>query len=167
MDSTGITLPVKSPPASGSDHDVSFRDVEIDAGSHTIVLRRPLTLDLGAVAKGLAVDAAAQELKEFRDFVIDAGGDLYFSGCNRQGEPWSIGIRHPRARDELVERFRISDRAVCTSGDYERGRHILDARCGGAVQKVASATVIAPVRCSRTHLRRPRSCSVPRTASRF
>jgi thiamine biosynthesis lipoprotein len=130
--------------ASGTDEDVSFRDVEIDVHDHTILLRRPLTLDLGAVAKGLAVDAAAQELKQFRDFVIDAGGDLYFSGCNRQGEPWSAGIRHPRARDELVDRFRISDRAVCTSGDYERGPHILDARCGATAEAVASATVVAP-----------------------
>lgn len=129
--------------ASGSDQDVSFRDVEMDARSHTILLRRPLTLDLGAVAKGLAVDAAAQELKPFRDFAIDAGGDLYFSGCNRQGKPWSAGIRHPRARGELLDRFRISDQAVCTSGDYERGRHILDPRCGAAAQVVASATVVA------------------------
>ncbi len=38
----------------------------------TILLRRPLTLDLGAVAKGLAVDAAALELQTYRDFCIDA-----------------------------------------------------------------------------------------------
>ena len=42
--------------------DVSFRDVELDAQNQTILLRRPLTLDLGAVAKGLAVDAAAREI---------------------------------------------------------------------------------------------------------
>jgi FAD:protein FMN transferase len=130
--------------APGSDDGISFRDVEIDARHRTILLRRPLTLDLGAVAKGLAVDAAARELRPFRDFAIDAGGDLYLAGCNPQGEPWSAGIRHPRLRGELVDRFRISDQAVCTSGDYERGQHILDPRHGEAAHGVASATVVAP-----------------------
>ena len=55
-------------------------------------LHRPLTLDLGAVAKGLAVDAAARELAPFRNFAIDAGGDLYLGGCNDHGERWTVGI---------------------------------------------------------------------------
>lgn len=129
--------------APGTD-DVSFRDIELDAGRQTIVLKRPLTLDLGAVAKGLAVDAAAQELKPFRHFCIDAGGDIYCAGKNPQGEPWRVGIRHPRRRDELIDQFRVSDAAVCTSGDYERGSHILDPRDPGAAPRIASATVIAP-----------------------
>jgi thiamine biosynthesis lipoprotein len=127
-----------------SDADTSFRDVEIDTDERTILLRRPLTLDLGAVAKGLAVDAAAQELLPYRNFAIDAGGDLYLAGCNPRGEPWSAGIRHPRIRGALVERFRVSDRAVCTSGNYQRGAHILDPRRGGAADTIASATVVAP-----------------------
>jgi thiamine biosynthesis lipoprotein len=122
----------------------SFRDVVLDANDHTILLKRPLTLDLGAVAKGLAVDAAARELQAFRDFCIDAGGDIYCGGCNSKGEPWSVGIRHPRHRDELVDRILVTDCAVCTSGDYERGPHILDPRDAAAALRVASATVIAP-----------------------
>lgn len=129
--------------APGAD-DASFRDIVLDAGQRTILLERPLTLDLGAVAKGLAVDAAAQELKPFRHFCIDAGGDIYCGGMNPRGQPWSVGIRHPRRRDELVDQVRVSDRAVCTSGDYERGGHILDPRDPGAALRVASATVIAP-----------------------
>jgi thiamine biosynthesis lipoprotein len=135
---TGATID-----APGTD-DVSFRDVVLDANQHTILLRRPLTLDLGAVAKGLAVDAAAHELQPFRDFCIDAGGDIYFGGHSPAGKPWRVGIRHPRRRDQIVERVDVSDCAVCTSGDYERGAHILDPRDAAAVPRVASATVIAP-----------------------
>jgi thiamine biosynthesis lipoprotein len=124
--------------------NVSFRDVEIDAEHRTILLRRPLTLDLGAVAKGLAVDAAARELRPYRNFAIDAGGDLFFGGCNPRGESWCAGVRHPCLRGELIDRFRISDGAVCTSGAYERGPHILDPRSGQAAHAVASATVVAP-----------------------
>ncbi len=127
-----------------ADAGISFRDVEIDTHERTILLRRPLTLDLGAVAKGLAIDVAARELLPFRNFAIDAGGDLYLAGSNSRGELWSAGIRHPHLHGELVDRFRISDRAVCTSGNYERGQHILDPRAGAAAHGVASATVVAP-----------------------
>ncbi len=130
---------------------VSYRDVSLDAERKTITLLRPLILDLGAVAKGLAVDLAARELQEFTNFAINAGGDLYLGGCNPNGERWSIGIRHPRSDNELIQALRVSKRAVCTSGDYERrsaaeeqGHHILDPRTGSSAKTVASVTVIAP-----------------------
>jgi thiamine biosynthesis lipoprotein len=130
--------------------DATYRDIDLDCEERTITLRRPLTLDLGAVAKGLAVDMAARELAPFRDFAIDAGGDLYLGGSNPQGEPWCVGIRHPRREGELIESLRASNQAVCTSGDYERpvpgdgeGHHILDPRSGESAYAVASATVVA------------------------
>jgi thiamine biosynthesis lipoprotein len=123
---------------------VSYRDVRLDPEHKTITLVRPLLLDLGAVVKGLAVDAAARELQPFTDFAIDAGGDLYLGGCNAKGAPWSVGIRHPRQDDELIDSLHVTNKAVCTSGDYERGRHILDPRSGEPPHAVASATVVAP-----------------------
>jgi thiamine biosynthesis lipoprotein len=131
-------------PTAGPGTDASYRDIEIDSDRQTITLRRPLTLDLGAVAKGLAVDAAARELAPFRDFAIDAGGDLYLGGHNEHGTPWSVGIRHPRIDRELIDRLAVSDTAVCTSGDYERVDHILDPRIGDSPTTCASVTVIAP-----------------------
>jgi len=126
------------------DVDASFRDVVLDEDARTILLTRPLTLDLGAVAKGLAVDTAARELQPYRDFCIDAGGDIFCGGRNPAGMPWSVGIRHPRDHEQLIDRLQVSDCAVCTSGDYERGAHIIDPRGAGAAPRLASATVIAP-----------------------
>ena len=129
--------------------NVSYRDVRLDPAQKTITLIRPLVLDLGAVAKGLAVDLAARELQPFEHFAIDAGGDLYLSGRNEIGGPWRIGIRHPRADGELLATLTVSDCAVCTSGDYERdgartdGHHLLDPRTGQAATSIASATVVA------------------------
>ena len=132
-----------------ADEGVSYRDIELDDESRSIRLRRQLTLDLGAVAKGLAVDMAARELQPFRDFAIDAGGDLYLGGLNGRGEPWTIGIRHPR-EGGMMATIEASDQAVCTSGDYEREattgqteHHIFDPRTGKSPNDVASATVIA------------------------
>ena len=139
--------PVRSAP--GPDSDASYRDISLDPDRRTITLHRPLMLDLGAVAKGLAVDTAARELEPFTNFAIDAGGDLYLSGSNEQGVPWSVGIRHPREEHRLIASLRVSNQAVCTSGDYERRdangteHHILDPRTGASPGAVASATVVA------------------------
>jgi thiamine biosynthesis lipoprotein len=134
---------VVRPPGAGGD-DVSYRDVVVDPDRRTIMLRCALTLDLGAVAKGLAIDTAARELQPFRDFAIDAGGDLYLGGLNRDGAAWAVGIRHPRRDRETIDMLRVSNKAVCTSGDYERPDHIVDLRVGARPGMVASATVVAP-----------------------
>jgi thiamine biosynthesis lipoprotein len=134
-----------------ADSGVSYLDVRVDPERSTITLLRPLLLDLGAVVKGLAVDAAARELQPFTDFAIDAGGDLYLGGHNPKGAPWSVGIRHPRLDGELIDSLHVTNKAVCTSGDYERPspdegneHHILDPRTGASPHAVASATVVAP-----------------------
>ena len=144
--------PVKIAPASS--RGATFHDVELDAEARTITLRRPLLLDLGAVAKGLAIDMAAKELHDdgYDDFTVDAGGDLYLAGSNAAGEPWSVGIRHPRREGELIESLRVSNVAVCTSGDYERRasgdnaaieHHIIDPRTGASANRCASVTTLA------------------------
>jgi FAD:protein FMN transferase len=91
-----------------------------------------------------------RELRPFENFAVDAGGDLYLGGCSPTGEPWSIGIRHPRRDNELLCSLPVSNRAVCTSGDYERqspiedkGHHILNPRTGVTANDVASVTVVA------------------------
>lgn len=139
---TGESVPAHAAPAA------SWRDIELDPERRTIFLRRPLTLDLASVVKGLAIDLAARELAPFHDFAIDAGGDLYLSGANEEAQAWCVGISHPRRDGELIASFRVTDCAVCTSGDYERqsagGHHILDPATGASAQAAASVTVIAP-----------------------
>lgn len=130
--------------------DVSYRDVELDVGARTITLHRPLLLDLGAVAKGLAVDMAARELAPFVNFAVDAGGDVFLGGHNAEGGTWTVGIRHPRDATQMLETLQISERAVCTSGDYARhvpgqvaAHHIMQPLTGASTTTVASVTVVA------------------------
>jgi thiamine biosynthesis lipoprotein len=132
-----------------ADAAASFRDIRFGTG-RTITLRRPLVLDLGAVAKGLAIDLASCELLAFDNFCVEAGGDLFAAGHNAEGHPWQIGVQDPLDPDALATTLDISDRAVCTSGTYERrtadgsGHHLLDPRTGEPVAGLASVTVIAP-----------------------
>jgi thiamine biosynthesis lipoprotein len=118
--------------------------VAVDDHERTVTLHAPVVFDLGAVAKGLAIDLASRELQPFENFAIDAGGDLYLGGVNAAGEPWSVGIRDPHHPNAFVDTLRVSDAAVCTSATYERGDHILDPRRGRPAGVVASVTVIAP-----------------------
>jgi thiamine biosynthesis lipoprotein len=140
-----IVEPVRAMPA-------SYRDVEVDAINSTITLHRPLQLDLGAVAKGFAIDLAAKELFPFDNFAISAGGDLFVAGHNETGANWAIGIRHPRCQNTMIDTVRVSNSSVCTSGDYERvspsdgtSHHLLDPRAGTSASCSVSATVVAPV----------------------
>lgn len=141
---TGVTSTVDM----AIDVAATWRDVECDPLARTVTLTRPLLLDLGGVAKGLAIDLAVRELRSSRNFAVDAGGDLYLGGCNHEGLPWSVGVRHPREAGAVIDVWAVTDAAVCTSGDYERaatqGHHLLDPRTGHSAEALASATVLAP-----------------------
>jgi thiamine biosynthesis lipoprotein len=126
----------------------TWRDVVLDAGRRTVLLRRPLLLDLGGIAKGLAIDLALCELRAFPGAAVDAGGDVAVRGRSPRGGPWRVGIRHPRRPGTLCATLQLDEGAVCTSGDYERrsgdGGHHVHPGSGRPVDQVASCTVVAP-----------------------
>ncbi len=118
------------------------------------LLSPDVKLDLAGIAKGYAVDEIARILRAggFRNFFVDAGGDIYVGGQSCPGRPWRIGIRDPQKKDGIVDIVELTNRAVTTSGGYEqyveiKGRpysHIIDPRTGYPQNKIISATVIAP-----------------------
>ena len=112
-----------------------------------------MKIDLGAIAKGYALDCAVKKLKEkgIKSCLINAGGQVYCLG-KRFGRPWRVAIRDPRGKGvgSLLE---LADQSVATSGDYEqyfmknnkRYGHILDPKTGyPADSGVIAVTVIAP-----------------------
>jgi thiamine biosynthesis lipoprotein len=134
--------------------EIDYRHVHVDEAASTIRFDAAgVRINLGGIAKGYAVEHAAEMLKRagVEHAVLNAGGDTRVIG-DRLGKPWIIGIRHPRLADEVVTRLPIVDQAISTSGDYERffeedGRryhHILNPATGEPAQGVVSATVIGP-----------------------
>lgn len=110
-------------------------------------------IDLGAIAKGYAIDCAVKKLKEgnIKNCLINAGGDIYCLGT-KLGKPWEVAIQDPREND-LIGYLELKDQAVATSGDYaqyftrknKRYSHIFNPRTGFPVHSgVISVTVIAP-----------------------
>lgn len=136
--------------AEAADPSADWRDVHLDDSNRTIALERPLLLDLGGVAKGMALDLASRDLASLGHFVVDAGGDLYLGGHGANDASWTVGIRHPERDDVLLDHIRVRNQAVCTSGVYERrsatkpeARHVVDPRTGSYPRDLMSATVVA------------------------
>jgi FAD:protein FMN transferase len=125
---------------------VSYKDIFVDEINRTILIQKPLILDLGALAKGMTIDLAAKILSPIERFLINAGGDIY-----AKGGPWKIGIQHPEKRNEYIIEVDVSDQALCTSGGYERRstvkndvHHIIDPITNLSPTGIISATVLAP-----------------------
>jgi thiamine biosynthesis lipoprotein len=134
-----------------------WRHVDLSVGSGKGVLRfgdRDLHLDLGGIGKGYSIDRAVQALRDrgIQHAIVNLGGDLYALGESPEGGAWRVGIKSPDDLRSVVREFEVSDRAVATSGDYERffryrGKryhHLMDpATASPRETRVRSVTVLA------------------------
>lgn len=130
---------------------VDYRKIRLETEGRRVSLALPgMRLGLGGIAKGYAIGRAVQVLRRegVRASIVDAGGDLQVTG-DRFGEPWRVGLMHPRKK-EIILAFSVRDgEAVVTSGDYERFalhngiryHHILDPKTGFPARGLSSVTV--------------------------
>lgn len=124
-----------------------------DDGSQVHYAKPEVYVDLGGIAKGHAVDQVTALLRKAGVTMasISAGGDSRIIG-DRQGEPWTVGVRDPRNKDGVAVLLPLIDTAVSTSGDYERFfekdgvryHHILDPDTGNSARGSLSVTIIGP-----------------------
>lgn len=116
-----------------------------------------VALDLGGIAKGHGVDRAAAILQSWgiAHALVNVGGDLVVLGESPDGDPWEVGVRDPADSARLAATLEVSDRAIATSGDYERffdhGRrryhHILDPATGEPRRAETRSVTIAGPTC--------------------
>jgi thiamine biosynthesis lipoprotein len=101
--------------------------------------------DPSGLVKGWAIFQAALLLKNlgFEDFFIDAGGDVQ-ALRNYNAEPWTLGIRNPFNRSQIIKTLNIRNEGVATSGTYIRGQHIYNPHHPAQpLTEIVSLTVIA------------------------
>jgi FAD:protein FMN transferase len=129
--------------------------IVVDVSTGRVQILSGTTIDLGAIAKGYAVDAALASLIDLGVYgaMVNGGGDIATFGRSAAGDKWRIGIRHPRG--DAMQYFGVvtlSDGAIATTGDYERGyeigdtvySHIIDPENAQPVNgPVVSATIVA------------------------
>jgi thiamine biosynthesis lipoprotein len=132
---------------------VGWRGLELDARTRSARLARAgMRIDLGGLAKGHAVDNAAEILAHHgvTHAHVAAGGASRVIG-DRCGRPWTIGVRDPRRAGEVLALLPLVDTAIASSGDHGRFfeqdgvRHhpIVDPATGRSPNAVRSATVLA------------------------
>ncbi|MCC7074459.1 MAG: FAD:protein FMN transferase [Deltaproteobacteria bacterium] len=133
---------------------IDYRGLVVDDVKGTAHLTRAgMKVGLGGIAKGWALDRAADLLRKrgITSFLLSAGGQVY-AGGSKGGVPWQVGVRDPRGGpDEFFAVLEVVDVSVSTSGDYERFfeqdgvryHHILDPKTGMPSRGLRSATVIA------------------------
>ncbi|HEX7741189.1 MAG TPA: FAD:protein FMN transferase, partial [Sphingobium sp.] len=84
-----------------------------------------VTLDFSGIAKGFAVDAVAQALRDLgaRHFLVEIGGELRGEGVRPDGQPWWVDVEAPPGLSLPTLRIALCGLSVATSGDYRRFRH--------------------------------------------
>lgn len=144
-------------PTDAAIHDamqhVGWRYLAVDRVHPAVSLAKPgMAIDLGATAKGYAVDRAIALLKSrgMTRARVDAGGNQGVWG--KPTDHWTFGVKHPRQEGDVLGMIRLSGGGIATAGDAERGfwkdgvryGHILNPATGRPATGMLSVTVVAP-----------------------
>lgn len=135
---------------------VDYKDININKTDSSARLEKPgQIVDLGGIAKGHAGDEAIKIYKKYgiKSAYANLGGNVVVLGSKPDGNPWRVGIQNPRAENGVyIGIVPVTDKAVVTSGDYERFfeeddkkyHHILNPKTGyPADSGLISTTIIA------------------------
>ena len=135
---------------------IVYQHLRLDPTSSSAGFDQPgMSLDLGGIAKGFAVDRAYDRLigSTPANALINLGGNIRCYGKATPERPWKIGVRDPFDTDNMLGSLTIaSGMAVATSGNYERfvtikGKryaHIIDPRSGYPVKGMVGVTILSP-----------------------
>ena len=133
---------------------VDYSQIDLEEETRTISVPAGTELDLGAVAKGYTGDCLMEILKKqgVTSAMLDLGGNIQTLGTKPDGSLWRIAVKNPFDSSEIIGVLEVADKAVITSGSYERyfvgedGRrywHILDPADGyPADNGLVSVTIV-------------------------
>lgn len=134
---------------------INYRNVILDEAEGSVFLKeKGMRIGFGGIGKGYAAEMAKRLMiqRGVENGIVNASGDLTTWGTQPNGEPWTIGIAHPDAKEQPFSYFNISNISVATSGNYEKyvmigGKkysHTIDPKTGLPVSGIKSVTIICP-----------------------
>lgn len=100
--------------------------------------------DPSGYVKGWAIAETGKIIEKhgYKTYCIGAGGDILARSDSEK--IWNIGIQDPRDKSKILNMLSISNGAVCTSGNYERGLHIINPKTKKPAGRLLSVTVSGP-----------------------
>jgi len=134
--------------------NVGYENIELRPGELSIrFLNKGTKLDFGGIAKGYAADRAKGVLVSYgiKNALVNLGGNIFALGSAPGERPWKIGIQDPLHNGRMLKSLKLTNRAISTSGNYERffeisGRrysHIINPVTGQPCEGIISVTVVA------------------------
>lgn len=133
---------------------INYENIILDETNQTVFLKnKGMRIGFGGIGKGYAAEMAKKKLIEanVESGIVNASGDLTAWGFQENGEPWTIGIADPNQKNAIFSAFKITNRAVATSGNYEKFviinnkkySHTIDPKTGYPVSGIKSVTILA------------------------
>lgn len=134
-------------------HLIDYRNIILDKENTTIFLKKEgMRIGFGGIGKGYAAEMAKQLLikHNVKSGIINASGDLSAWGFQPNGKKWTIGVADPESPAAAFSFMEISNKAVATSGNYEKfvtinGKkysHTIDPKTGLPITGIKSVTII-------------------------
>lgn len=102
-----------------------FKKVIIDEEKSTVYLEDPnMSLDVGALAKGYAVEQVCRtaEEKGYMHVLVSVGGNVRAIGDKPVDDFWKVGIQNPdkESTEPFINKVNLNGLSLVTSGDYQR-----------------------------------------------
>ncbi|MBD5135662.1 MAG: FAD:protein FMN transferase [Lachnospiraceae bacterium] len=81
-----------------------------------------MKVDFGGIAKGYTSSEIMHIFEEngITSGIVSLGGNVQVLGSKTDGSPWRVAIQNPNDDDSYIGILEIKDKAVITSGSYER-----------------------------------------------
>lgn len=128
--------------------------INFDKETNTVLIPENMEIDFGGIAKGYTSDKVAWILKEYKteSALINLGGNVWALGAKPDGSLWKVAIKNPYKKDEYIGVVSIKNKAVITSGGYQRYfeedgqsyHHIINPENGKPAKSgLASVTIVS------------------------
>jgi thiamine biosynthesis lipoprotein len=135
-------------------HLINYQNIVLNPTDHSVFLKeKGMRIGFGGIGKGYAAEMAKKLLIKngVKSGIINASGDLTTWGNQPDDKPWTIGIADPDRPQTAFSYIEISNKAVATSGNYEKfilidGKkysHTIDPKTGLPITGIKSVTVIS------------------------
>lgn len=134
--------------------NVGYKNIRLDTKTQQVfLLKKGMKIGFGGIGKGYAADCAKELLKSkgVHAGIINAAGDMNTWGKQANGTPWKVAITNPMDKNKAFATLPISNRAVVTSGNYEkfvlfegkRYTHIINPKTGMPSSGIISVTIFS------------------------